>query len=192
MYMWVLERVRKEGNSPNPVFGDFPSHAIFLFSDSWCAWIRKNVETILFTSSLIATQNMLLIKKIIKQELISRISIARVLFIEVPQLGIPFWNASSHLNGELFETPEWKNICLTYFKWLCLNENLPDFLALSGQGKHVQNILLYQGFSCIKSVCAQQRDFSLPLEEAHQDLYFLHVLCKWGLIKLSLNGAFVF
>lgn len=23
MYMWVLERVRKEGNPPNPVFGDF-------------------------------------------------------------------------------------------------------------------------------------------------------------------------
>lgn len=47
-------------------------------------------------------------------------------------------------------------------------------------------------FLVYKSVCAQQRDFSLPLEEAHQDFYFLHVLCMWGLIKLSLNGAFVF
>lgn len=147
MYMWVLERVRKEGNPPNPVFGDF----FFFFFFRFMVYMnqKKCGNNSFYLKSDCNTKHALNKKKLLNKSSFPGSALPESFFIEVPQLGIPFWNASSHLCGELFETPEWKNICLTYFKWLCLDESSPDFLAVSGQGKHVQNILLYQGFSCI-------------------------------------------
>lgn len=145
IYVYVGVRASQKGRKPSK---SSVWRLFFFFRFMVCMNQKKCGNNSFYLKSDCNTKHALNKKKLLNKSSFPGSALPESFFIEVPQLGIPFWNASSHLCGELFETPEWKNICLTYFKWLCLDESLPD-LALSGQGKHVQNILLHQGFSCI-------------------------------------------